>query len=208
MTSHTPPETSFSCTTCGLIVLVAALSSLVALYFFLIALEHSHTTIFTYENRSEAKYLVGGKNESYAGLYESFRFIEVDMDVDSFDSFAKLENMQFLPIGEEGVYVTCFKFNSIHPSQKNSFDSYIGDDEWHTKRLPASPSSDKPLSDIWYQHHVIFGFYFIEDASEITYHGDKTLLVYDTDNCRMFWFSGPPQWFSVPSAINDPVSKE
>jgi len=176
---------------------VTVLGLLIAIYFLLIAIERSHTTVSTYEKKSEAEHFVGGINESYAGLYESFIFIEADMDRDSFTRFAKSERRQFIPIGEEGIYVPCYKFKSIHPSQQNDFDNHTED-----KNLKEY------LRNLWYQHHVATGFYFFEDASNITYQGDKTLLVYDVENCRMFQFSGPEAWISVSSVINESVSEE
>lgn len=199
MTSYALPQKTGCLSLPVLVTVLGLLVALCLLYLYLIDLERRITTIYTYEKEPEGKYLVGGNNESYAGLCETFIFIEADMDVDSFNRFAKLEKKHFLSIGENGIYITCFKFKSIHPSQKNSFDSYIGDDEWHNKLLPDGPSSCKPWRDIWYQHHVATGLYFIEDASDVTFQGDKTLFVYDAENCRMFQFTGSPSWISVPS---------
>jgi hypothetical protein len=154
----------------------------------MIAVERSRTIPYTCESRRVARHFVGGTNESYAGLVETFKFIEADMDMDSFNRFAKLKRRHFIPIGEEGIYIPCYKFKSIHPSQQNDFDNHTENEDMN-----------EYFRDLWYQHYVATGFYFLEDASDITFQGDKTLLVYDAENCRMFQFTGSPMWIRILS---------
>jgi len=196
--------------------LIALVSLFIAFNIWIMAVWYAHCVPHTYEIRPEAKFLIGGKNESFATLSEIYEFVEADMDIDSFNRFTKLEKkqfksmkigdlecfhhtelekLQFEPIGDEGIYVPCFKFKSIHPSQKNSFDNYIEDDEWHQR-----------YRGDWYKHHVATGFYFHETTMCYDLGRRDLFIVYDAENCRIFVFYGlPPGWELVPSAINDIV---
>ena len=173
-------------------MLVLVLGSLF-LFYLLILLPAYHSRISTYENRSKAKYLVGGKNESRAFWSEFYQFLEADMDMDSFNRFAKLKKKQFIPIGDEGIDVPCYKFKSIHPNQKNDFDNFQGPEEW-----------DRKWHDICYHHHVANGFYFFENElmEDPPVGGIATvrLIVYDIEHCRIFDFCGFPEWVCVPQA--------
>ena len=160
------------------------------LAFFVFALLGSLIMFYNYvlyENKPEARSFVGGRNESCRAERPFFDFgivcIEADMDLHAFAKFVMLKKTKvigdfgvFVPIGEEGIDVTCYKFNSTHPSQKDSFDN-----------------SKKNIR--FYKHHVAKGFYFSEQfiISE-DMDGDPIyclrLIVYDAQSQRIFYYLG------------------
>jgi hypothetical protein len=120
-----------------------------------------------YVNRPESQFIKGGKNENYCYKYFD-TFIEIDLDLESFNNYAKSNNLQFIPIEQDGFDILCHKFKSIHFSQKEDFNR--SDEKWTI-----------------YEHHITNGFYHIhEDEVEHDSQWRMWTTVYDTTYCRLF----------------------
>ena len=173
MNSNTLSKYRKSCLT----LLLAAVAVWGFLYLFLSFMMYMHT--YSYENISPASFFKGGQNESLRREGEIL-FIEADMDIDAFDNYAKLDKLQFIPIGKEAIGVPCYRrFKSIHPSQRESFNNCKED-------------------PFYYIHYVTTGFYVFDDIILSTPTYTRYLTVYDTENCRIFRFRGVPEWTRVP----------
>jgi len=151
-----------------LLILISVPVILTSCFFWMI---YNRATCFViYENLPIAKAISGATNESFCYIYFE-TYIEADMSPNAFDEYVKLEysklvDAPFFPIAPEGIVVFCYRFMSIHPSQKNSYDS-----------------SDKSKKINCYEHHVANGYYSIEER-------DDNILgwvtVYDSKNQRIF----------------------
>ena len=145
---------------CCLLPILVFLALHVFLGIFVLSVSNRH-----YENKTKARFFVGGRNESCHLERSRVCLVEADMDMNTFKKYAVSEAFHLLPIDNDGIDIFCYKFRSICPSQRDSYNSGTGKDI------------------ATYVHHVAQGFYSSKQVDgEMTYEGTRinkiSLIVY------------------------------